>query len=302
MAARADAQRLQLGQHRRVGPWRGEALQLITERVEEDRRVLAGPGARDVRVVRLAVRPLRPGRRVRVWVLRVPLPQRDDPVGALDLPHPLHVSRAVHQGPPDDPDTVLRRADPLQPLRRAALPTPRGDQVVAVAVAVRGGADVGEVLLVGLEQLQHVKALRASGRVDDERPPAQVQPGHRIERVVVGRHDLAVLGVGQLGEVAELVDRAAPAAVWHVDARARAEDAGHVEHRHAVLVALRRDCQGRVVLRLLDRVARVVGGRGRCGGDGECGAHGESRGEQPTGAAGQGGWHRVRLLGDWVHA
>ncbi len=257
---RSDAQGPELGQHRRVGFGRRKTLQLLAQGVEEDRRVLADPGAGDMGLVHLGVGLPWRRRCVRIWVLRVPLLQRDDSVGVLDLAHVLQVGLSMDQGAPDHPDPVLRRVDPLQPLRRAALPAPRGDEIVAVAIAVRGGADVGEVPLPGFQQLEHVKAPGASGRVDDDRPPAEVEPGHRVEGVAVGRHDRPVLGVGELGEVAELVDRPGTAAVWHVDARARAEGAGHVENRHAVVIALLRHLQRRVVLRLLGRVTRVEGG------------------------------------------
>jgi hypothetical protein len=92
--------------------------------------------------------------------------------------------------------------------------------------------------------------------VQHERAAAEVEVSHRVERVLVGRHDDLVAGGGEVALVAELVDRRVGEVVGDGDARLRLRLAQELEQRRAVDVG--------VGARLLGlRLAERRGGTGR---------------------------------------
>lgn len=148
----------------------------------------------------------------------------------------------------------------LDAFRRCARPAGAGNQVAGGVVTRGTRADVGEVVCEQVDPLLHVVAsLGHLGNGDHPGLSAQVQPGPRIGRVVVGGHNVMVVGCIELRVMPECPEATD---VFRSSGRGHLLVQGVVvfEHRKRVDVGLFGD---RSRLRLL----AVAGGRldGLCG-------------------------------------
>ena len=135
---------------------------------------------------------------------------------------------------------------PCQPRRRHCV----------VTRPVPDRPDVGEVRGVGIDELEHDEPPPNDGHVDDDRLMAEVEPSHRVERVVVGRDDRLVRRIGQPADLGELVDRPGPRTVGHLDTGAGQEHAVGIEQR--IPVDIRPESEGERALVLGRSAPRYV--------------------------------------------
>ncbi len=198
-----------------------------------------------------------------------------DVVGGADL------RGAVHERAADEPDVLIGRADAAQTGRHMAVEARSGNEEVARPVAGRPRPHVMEHVRVRIEELEHVVLVVGhGGHVEHERALAQVDVGHAVERVVVGRDEHLMGGVSEIALVAELVERRVGEIVGHRDARLGLLLTQEVEQRDAVDVGVGAD---------LLRLSLGKRGRGRRGGrdgrQGEDADQPDRAGEQSTGEA-----------------
>ncbi|MNO59984.1 hypothetical protein D3C76_505840 [compost metagenome] len=128
--------------------------------------------------------------------------------------------------------------------RLPALPIGAGNHEMAAVVAGAAGAQVGEVLRVGVNQLHRVIAMLFDGRQGQHhRLGAQVHPDEGVGSVCIRRDERGVLGGERLGGVADLVERRLEVRALLVHGLG-VEGLVHLHHREAVQVGLLGDAPG----------------------------------------------------------
>jgi len=171
--------------------------------------------------------------------------ERDQLVAVLDLVCGRQARGSVDESAADDPDVLIPGRDAVQAGRELAVERRAYDRVVAGAIAGGACPDVVEVVCVRVHELEHVVVMVRQGRnVEHERPPAQVQMGHAVERVVVRRDDHLVRGGGEVPLIAELVDRGVREVVRDSDAGLRLLLAQELQQGNPVDVGVGTDLLG----------------------------------------------------------
>ena len=157
----------------------------------------------------------------------------------------------IDQDAPQKPHRVGGRPDQFHFGRRVALPVRPDDHVRRRLSAILPVADIGEV--VGEQVDEGVVVVEVADRRDGEKQrfDREVEPGHRIERVVVGRRHHPRAMVGEHGHVKEaiellaqrigVVDGGLPARAVHLVEREQVDRgaAGEVAEHGGSLLGLR---------------------------------------------------------------